>query len=359
MPALFRPPIAVALACLLAALACRRGADEDSGPGQGRPADASMHGDSEQATLVPDRPFGADPVGWLDSRFEAELPRATVPDAAPLPWREVTPTRAVGDAVTAPAEPEWIDAAVVIGRRAAFVAGREVSQLRCRADSPDLCAKEALRAPTGKQRLEFASADALAPLTKAVEAAGWRGRPVWILADRRIDTGAVLAVQSAVRDAGAIAQLGVATLDGRIARLLPATEVSVTPPAAATAAASGEAVGPVPADLQAVTVAVSRRGVHLELRGAAATTTPELLGGVVEALSVWAERARAAAPHLHTAVVQASADAPWEETARAIDALRDTCARAAKGTPCHDRRALFGAIELAVAPAAPATPTSR
>jgi hypothetical protein len=75
--------------------------------------------------------------------------------------------------------------------------------------------------------------------------------------------------------------------------------------------------------------------------------TPELLGSVAEALNMWAEKARHAAPRITLASVEVSADAPWEEVVRVVDALRDTCARAPKGTPCRDQRPLYETVMIA------------
>lgn len=382
-PAHLLAAIAVSVAAFAA---CKR---DDRGPPHGAPPDATEQGNGNQqgasantmagpgssvpppgaATMTdPNRPFGQDPVAWLDAKYQLELPRSTVPDAAPLPWQSVTPTAPAANADTHNGPPEpaqaWTQGAVVLGRQAAFVADQKVANLRCVADPMALCAADGLRAPTGKQVLDFAPTDlgrdgSVLAVTAAAAAQKWTGQPVWLLADRRINAAAVLQTMETLRKSGAQPQLGVATLAGQIALLLPSglmpDPVDRKPPAVPEPGQSG-GVGPVPADLTAVVVHVARTGVHLEFVRTAPNppVTPELLGNVAEALAVWAERARSAAPALTTASVQAAPDAPWEEVVRAIDALRDTCARANKGTPCHDKRPLFAHIELAIA----SSPTS-
>ncbi len=313
------------------------------------------------ATLTdPNRPFGHDPVAWLDSKYQLELPRSTAPDPAPLPWMAITPTAPpapVADVHNAPPEPvhQWTQPVVLIGRQALVVAAppaadQEIAKVACQADPATLCQAEGLRAPTGKQVLTLDAA-AVAPLQGAL--VGQTGKRVWLLADRRLNTAAVVQAMQAIRQAGAEPILGVATLAGVIAQLMPtgalADPVDRKPQPPPEPGQSGS-VGPVPADLTAVEVHVARTGVHLVFKRSPPNeaVTPELLGNVAEALAVWAERARSSAPALDSATVLASPDAPWEEVARAIDALRDTCARANKGTPCHDKRPLFGHIALAL-----------
>jgi hypothetical protein len=169
---------------------------------------------------------------------------------------------------------------------------------------------------------------------------------------------AVLQAQSALLAAGAEPRLVTATLYGTLGYVLPPqpqppTLLAFEP---TTAVADVDAAPDrVPRDLIGVVVEVYTTGMHLTLKRPAPhpATTPELLGDVVQALNIWAERARTTAPQLKVATVRAAAEAPWEEVVRAIDGLRDTCARAAKGTPCHDNRSLFAWVTLDVLPVAP------
>lgn len=374
----------IVLAVLLLA-ACNRDADtaaNSSGPGPGGhtqqgsppladpstaagPTDQATNELANAATLTdPNRPFGHDGVAWLDSKFEVELPRSTAPVPAPLLWLEVTPTAApvAADAQAAPRpEPvkQWTAAVVLLGRRQVFVGDVAVSTIACRADPADLCKAEALRGPTGKQVLELPAAalngtGTVPALVTALAATASPSQPVWILADRRISTETVVQTIATLQKAGRQAIAGTATLDGQIARVFPdGTGAAAAPagPAVAPIASGIAGVGPLPTDLSGVVVHVSRQGVRLELQRPAPhpSATPELLGNVAEALAVWAERARSVVPLLTVATISASADAPWEEVVRAADALRDTCARANKGTPCHDQRAMFARIVLVIA----------
>lgn len=314
-------------------------------------------------------PFGSDPISWLGGEWMVEPPRSTSAEALPLPWQVVTPTAAQ----PAP-PPQWTGAVVLIGRQKVFANGEAIANVRCRADVAELCNPEGLRDRTGRQVLDLdpASLDSdgqLRGLATTVATRGWRGRAVAILADRRVAIGAVLQVRDTLTRAGAQPQLAVAQLSGNLALLLPTQAASAVPPAAAVtavaAAADASPAGPLPLDVQAFVVRVLRHGVHLQLQRAndAPAATPELLGNLVETLNVWAERTRLVAPRLTEAQVACHPEAPLEEVVRVIDAVRDTCARASKGEPCHDRRELFRSVQLsieaaAVAPAAVPTPTA-
>ncbi|MBM4343861.1 MAG: hypothetical protein FJ100_10860 [Deltaproteobacteria bacterium] len=376
--------VVAAAAVVVATAACGKG-----GGGYGVAAGADVHtqqgssavagGDPGQPAAEPqpvtttaadpNRPFGDDPVSWLDARFEVELPRSTAPQPVDPPWTLVTPTApAAADGGAAPPEPQRVftGPVVLVGRQKVFVSEAAVLHVQCTAEPAELCKPDALRASTGKQRLRL-SADAvaadgtIAALQAALQAQGAAGKAVWVLADRRVDAQAVVQVLAAVERAGGRPLAGTATLAGHLAPVFP-DPAGVSAPATATATV-GESggSGPVPTDLQGVSVQVRRTGVTLlfERPVPQPPATPELLGNVAEALSVWAERARAVAPSVTRARIQADADAPWEEVVRVADALRDACARAAKGTPCHDQRALFATIDLVVEAAAPATATAR
>lgn len=340
----------------------------------------------EPTAVTDSRPFGQDPVSWLDLQAQLELPRSTQPEAIPLPWREVTPTAPAVPAAGADGKPklaeklrvhEWTAHVLLAGRLEVFAGNEVLGKVRCRADPTELCTAQGLRGPTGKQALDFDPADLdeqghLKWLTAATAARGWAGKPVLILADRRLGLGAVLQLRETLQAAGAQPVLVSATLLGGVAKVLPEpgsqpVEVAMpATPADAQQSAPADvdtAAGRVPRDVVGVVVQVRRNGgVHLELRRPAPlpSVTPELLGSVLESLNIWAERVRTTAPNLRLATIEAGADAPWEEVVRAIDALRDSCAHAAKGTPCHEPRAFFSHIELRIghtdAPAAAPSP---
>ncbi len=328
-------------------------------------------GEAQVATTTvadPNRPFGDDPVSWLDARFEVELPRSTAPKPADLPWTVSTPSAATApDAGSARPEPVRAFQApvVLVGRRQVFVGDAPVLTVQCSGEPADLCKPDSLRAPTGKQRLRLpaeavAGDGAITAIEAALTSRGAAGQSVWVLADRRVDAATVAQVLAAVARAGGKPIAGTATLAGRLAAVFPDPAAVSVPAAATEAVGESGGAGPVPTDLQAVAVRVRRTGVTLffERPAPQPSITPEILGNVTEALSVWAERARAVAPAVTRAAVRADADAPWEEVVRVVDALRDTCARAAKGTPCHDQRALFGQVDLVIEASAAATPTA-
>ncbi len=341
------------------------------GGGQGGPgAQGAAQGLSHGATqLAHDVPFGDDPVSWLDLKYKLELPRSTQTQALALPWQEVTPTAgpATGpDAGVKPApkavEHRWTQPVLLLGRGEVATPDRVLGKLRCQAELKELCTEEGLRAPTGRQRLDFDPAEAdsnglPAWLVKAVAEQDWKGKPILLFADRRVSAQAVLQAQSALSAAGAETRLVAATLTGTLGYVLPPQPHPPTLLAfAPTTVVSDVDAAPdrVPRDLTAMVVEVSTTGMHLLLMRPEPhpATTPELLGDVVQALNIWAERARTTAPELKIATIRATPDAPWEEVVRAIDGLRDTCARAAKGTPCHDNRPLFSWIALSVQPGA-------
>lgn len=327
---------------------------QGQGQGQGQSPEQAAPPAAQTATVTdPNRPFGDDSVAWLDHQFELEMPRSTAPKPAELPWIDVTPAAAPQntdrDVRSARPEPvkQWQGPVVLAGRRQVFVGNTAVGPVQCSAASPDMCSEIGLRSSTGKQKLQLAGDTAGKAAAELVKA-GAAGKPVWLLCDRRLGAQAVLQLVAAIEQAGGQAVLGTATLAGEVARVLPqpgAPQSLAAPPTATEAGA-----GPVPADLAGVVVRVTGIGVHLELERPPPhpPATPELLGNVAEALSVWAERTRTAAPGLNRAQIVAAADAPWEEVVRVADALRDTCARTAKGTPCHDQRPLYGQIDLSI-----------
>lgn len=344
-----------------------QGGSGTPGAAQGLP-----HGATQ---LTHDAPFGDDPVSWLDLKYKLELPRSTQTQAIALPWQEVTPTAAPAAAADAGAksapkvaEHLWTQPVLLLGRGEVATGDRVLGKLRCQAEPKDLCTEEGLRAPTGRQRLDFDPAEADANgqpawLVKAAAEQDWKGKPVLLFADRRVSAQAVLQAQSAVFAAGAEPRLVTATLSGTLGYVLPPQPHPPTLLAFAPTTAVSEvdsAPDRVPRDLTALVVEVSTTGMHLILMRPEPhpPTTPELLGDVVQALNVWAERARTTAPGLKIATIRATADAPWEEVVRAIDGVRDTCARAAKGTPCHDNRPLFSwvALDVKSAPAPAAVP---
>lgn len=350
----------VASAALLSsAAACNRGPEGQNArePG-GAPAGGQQAlPDSVGApSAVP--ALASDPVIWLEE-IGVQLPRSTATHTAAQAWEEL-PAAKVPDAGNLAPQHRWLEPAILIGTSQLYAGSDRLGPVACAADLPEQCTAQALSAPTAKQLLHAAAADVdeggrWKQVLDAAQARGWAGKTVWLLADRRIAASAVLAAERALRHAGATPQLGVATLDGQLAVLLPATTGPGSPAELSFAPSSAQAPaelppGAAPTDLVAVRVQVRRQGVHLMLTRPqpAATVTPELLGSVVETLCVWAERARVAAPHVRLATVQASADAPWEEVVRVVDALRDTCGRAAKGTPCHDRRPLYEAVVIAI-----------
>jgi hypothetical protein len=355
------------VAALLALASCK-GADApkgEHGP-QRRSPDAVSLPSGATATAEPP-PFGSDAVSWLGGEWMVEPPRSTSVDALPLPWRVVTPTAAQ----PAP-PPQWTGPVVLVGRQKVYVQGEAVATVRCRAEVADLCTPEGLRDRTGRQVLDVdpASLDGdgqVRGLAAAVAARGWSGQHVILLADRRVAIGAVMQVRDTLTRGGALPHLAVAQLTGQLALLLPpqaATAVSVAADVTAVVT-SGDtpAVGPLPLDVQGFVVRVLRHGVHLQLQraGGAPAATPELLGNLVETLNVWAERTRLVAPRLTEAQVACHPEAPLEEVVRVVDAVRDTCARASKGEPCHDRRVLFSSVQLSLQTepvAAPAAPTA-
>lgn len=352
-----RATTAGALCAMLLATtaACKRGPDGEPPRGTG-PAPVAGQPQSKPGSPPPPPALTSDPVVWLEEQG-AQLARSTALQAAPLPWREVTPTQ--GDAMAAPVR-QWLQPALVIGQRQLFAGGEVLGPVACAAELPEQCSPAAMAAPTAKQLLHVPAGD-LDPqgrwltVLSAAQAKGWAGKSVWLLADRRIAAGAVLAAERALRQAGAVPQLGVATLDGHLAALIPArgqpaAAVELSFPASQAQVPAAELpLGAAPTDLVAIRVQVRRGGVHLILSrpAPAAAVTPELLGSVAEALNMWAEKARRAAPQITLASVEVSADAPWEEVVRVVDALRDTCARAPKGTPCRDQRPLYETVMIA------------
>jgi hypothetical protein len=316
-------------------------------------------------------------VAVIDAQFELEPPRSTAGEAVALPWLEVTPVSAApgpeGDVPKQPVKPElrWLHPLVLVGRRQVFVEGKPILDVACHAENPDLCTKDGLRAPTGKQALDFGPGDSvLAAVSGAC--AKWVGQDTAVLADRRLHAGAVERMLRSVAAAGAKPVLVVATYEGELVRLLPATVLlppAPTPSAAvspvstagsvgASGAAAGSidtsGAGEVPDDVRGVTVRVASSGMSLELaRQAGEPATPALLGNVMETLAAWAERLRAAAPAVTLAQVTADPDAPIDEVVRAVDAMRDSCAQVAKGTPCHERVHRFQ-VEWSVAWTPPA-----
>jgi hypothetical protein len=132
------------------------------------------------------------------------------------------------------------------------------------------------------------------------------------------------------------------------------TAGSVGASGAAAGSIDTSGAGEVPDDVRGVTVRVASSGMSLELaRQAGEPATPALLGNVMETLAAWAERLRAAAPAVTLAQVTADPDAPIDEVVRAVDAMRDSCAQVAKGTPCHERVHRFQ-VEWSVAWTPPA-----
>ncbi len=286
------------------------------------------------------------------------------------------PVQAEGQAQPPPGPPKtprtWLQPAVLIGRAQVFVAGKPVGKVTCTAETPELCAAEALRGPTGKQALDV-DATVQAAVGAAAQANGWNGKEVVVLADRRIAWSGLEGVQQALLTVGARPVLAAATYAGQVTRVMPAAnavaaagspgEMAANHPLPATAATGGESsaqADAVPDDLTGVTIGVTGHGISLLLaRKGGEPAQPELMGNVLEALTAWAERLRAAAPSVQEATLSIEPQAPVEEVVRAVDALRDTCARVAKGTPCHDRRVLYPRILLQRAGApAPADPTA-
>jgi len=359
--------------CALAA-ACNKGPGENKTGGGPSQAQADSGSGGKAGSSPPHAP-PIEAVTSLDLEYELELPRSTSGEALPLPWQEPTPT--VAPAAAAPSTPApppaaqnvatprpprtWLRPAVIAGRRQILVGGKVVGQVSCRAEDPNACAPGALRGPTGKLTLDLApeSLDAErrhGALLQAV--AGLRGQTVYLLADRRLAWSAVAVIESTLRAAGAEPVLVAASYAGGLVQLQPPTPAVPVPVAAnlpAPASPSGgesSPAGGVPDDLSGVVVGVTAHGVSLLLeRKGAEAQQPELMGNVLESLSAWAERLRAAAPAVDRVQVRIEPDAPYEEVVRAVDALRDTCARVAKGTPCHERRTLYPRIELIVASA--------
>lgn len=334
----------------------------------------------------------SEPIAVLDALYEVEPPRSTATDEVALPFVEVTPTAppppparadgAPGVAPSAPGAPrpppvaaavvQWTRATIVIGRRQWFLDGKPMGAVRCTAPA-GLCDAAALQGPSGKQVLDLGEGAVDAAVAELAQAAaGLRDRDVVVVADRRIAAGAVERTRRTLAGVGARPQLAVASYFGLLVDPLgPAgTPLPTGTPPVAASPAPGTPADPgandgVPDDLTAVTVRVGARGMALELvRPVGEPVTPELLGNVLETLNAWAQRLRVAAPGVETATVRATVDAPWDEVVRAIDALRDTCASAAKGTPCHVRSRLFRvSVDVssvpanAPAPNAPGSPT--
>lgn len=352
--------VPILLAVGLLGLGC--GKASDRGPasqqaGGGERNAPGVQGDKGQATAAAPAQSSTptvEIVTELDTEYAAEVSRSTSGDFVATPWsKSVRPWT-------------WSQPMVIIGRSMVFAAGKPVAKVLCSAEQPALCEPAALRGPTGKQALELdpAQLDAsqqLVPLAAAVAENAWKDKEVLVTADRRVAWAALDRVMTTLSAAGARPVLVAATYAGQLARVMPAPGTVATAPAVARlvpaeSAAPGE-THPVPDDLAGVTVGVTAHGMSLTLlRKAGEPRQPELLGNVLEALAAWAERLRAAAPSLVTATVSIEPQAPVEEVVRAIDALRDTCARAAKGTPCLDRRVVYPHIELISSGVAPATP---
>lgn len=339
-------------------------------------------------------------VTSLDAEYELEPARTTAGDLVATAWQEAKaepaaglPPKSTGDGKTAPTQPNpaagkpgpdgkpadqgtptpppppktprtWLVPAVLVGRTHLFAAGKPIAAVACKADPQTLCDAAGLRGPTGKQALDL-DPTALAALTTAAQANGWSGKEVLVLMDRRVAWSAIEAVQTTLRAAGAQPVLTAATYAGQLARILPPAGTVATPepansPGTPPSQVGGESTNQpdaVPDDVQGVTVGVTAHGITLLLtRKQGEPVQPELLGNVLESLAAWAERLHTAAPSVSEVTISIEPAAPVEEVVRAIDALRDTCARVAKGTPCHDRRVLYPRLLLVRAgTAAPAT----
>jgi len=126
----------------------------------------------------------------------------------------------------------------------------------------------------------------------------------------------------------------------------PAPASAAAPPGPASGAAS-EGPGTLPADVASMHVLVRTSGVTLELaRAKDPPATPELLGNLMETLNKWAERVKSVYPALPDVAVKAEAGVPFEEIVRVLDALRDSCASAPKGTACKEPRVYFASPRL-------------
>lgn len=348
----------------------------------------------------PDESFAREGVTSLDAEYQLEPPRSTGGDLVTGLWQEAKPeavqppplppaklaqgqgppkthdgdkppkqlvkhvepdqpqVQAEGQAQPPPAPPKtprtWLQPAVLIGRTQVFVAGKPVGKVTCTAEKPELCGADALRGPTGKQALDV-DPTVQAAVGAAAQANGWHGKDVVVLMDRRVAWSGVEGVQQALLTIGARPVFAAATYLGQVTRVTPAANAAAAPPpetepgvaVVATGGESSAQADAVPDDLTGVTVGVTGHGMTLVLaRKGGEPAQPELMGNLLEALAAWSERLRAAAPSVQEVTVSIEAQAPVEEVVRAVDALRDTCARVAKGTPCHDRRVLYPRILL-------------
>ncbi len=361
--------IVLASVLTLTAFGCKdKAGDSDKGPESGRkpgPATEKPGGQAGQGGTLGKGPHQPDAapnhLAWLDAVHGLELAVTTSHQVAPLPWQEPAPAAqapAAPTSATAPGQPVqppvtprvFNKPAVLIGRGQWFVGARALGPVRCASDSPDLCKAEALRGPTGKVVLDFDPAALQGVLLTALQepAAAWKGQQVLVFADRRVAWSAVDAVLQTCKAAGAEPVLVAATYDGQLAEVF-AKSVAPTAVAAAVAGAGAESnpASAVPEDLSAVRVQVGRSGVSLFLdRKSGEPLQPELLGNVMESLAAWAQRLRATVPSVHAATVEADDKAPLEEIVRVIDALRDSCAKIAKGMPCDKRDAWFDPIDV-------------
>lgn len=331
---------------LLLAPGCKR--DDDGHP----PAAKSTN--SAPSPL----PKPTDRVAALEEDFLVQPGQTTSDAAVPLPWQDVTPTRAAGAAIAA--KRIWTGPAVLIGRQQLWLRDKAIAPVHCSSKAAASCTADGTRHSGSDASFSFESGQLIDGKLQALVdvAAELKDKQVPVVADRRVSWQAVEAVMAALRAVGAHPVLAAASHQGDLANVLgvgTALPEAPTLVAARRAAEPGESVaGSLPSDATALTISVSTSGVTVEVgRAAGEPVGQEIIGNIVESLIALAGRVRMAAPNMTGVIVRVEPNVPMEQVVQVIDGLRDDCGRNNHGQECTGRTQLFTNIMLQLSGALP------
>ncbi len=344
------PMLVMVAAALLTVAGCKHGTEQQH-PRPQPPKSAEAQGAL--------RPAPTERVSELEEDMQVQPPRTTSDARLPLPWDQVTPTVAADAAPTAPKR-VWNAPAVLIGRKQVWLREKAIAPVHCVSKQPQDCTPEALQQPSAIATFGFLAEELadgkLTALTAA--AAELKDKDVPVIADRRVNWQAVDAVMTTLRAAGARPVFAAGSHNGELVNALGAGTALPEAPtliAARKAAEPGESVpGSLPSDATSVTVLVTANGVSVEIaRATGEPAYPEVLGNLVESLIALCERLRLALPQITSITIRADGAATVEQVVQAIDGVRDTCGKTARGQQCTGRTQLFATISLESAGATP------